>query len=540
MKRNYLLILMLAGAALLTGAAVAFPKIFGIFEWVSMIPLVLVLDRCADNGDIKKRHCYAYGLLYFEIFYMVCFHFFLYMYPLDFTGLDEVGSVLAIAVAWLGLPLLQALFGGFVFVIYVSVVRSRLVKRFPIVRIFSLPVIYSFYEFTQTLGWWGVPWGRLPIGQTELILPVQTASLFGSYFITFVIVLVNCLILHAAVRIATDRKAAVRYVAAALAVFILNIGIGGALYAATRAKEKAAQTVTVGIVQGNYDSTDKWFAMPSLILNKHLDLTRSCAQDGAQIVIWAETALPFAFSADGNISKSISNTAKELGITVLVGCMQYTDDGDYNAILCYNPDGTVEDIAYYKRHLVPFGEYVPMRSVVDVVMPFLSELSMLAEDMSAGTEATVFDTDCGKFGSLICFDSIYEELSLDTVRVGAEIFAISTNDSWFSDSAGIHMHNAQARLRSVEFGRYTARCANTGLSTVISATGTVLCDLEPLTEGYLVYDAALLDGTTLYTVIGNTFVYVLGALLLAAPIYAAALDTSALIKKRREECGADE
>jgi apolipoprotein N-acyltransferase len=234
------MILLLTAAALLTGAAVAFPKIFGIFEWVSMIPLILVLNRCADNGDVKKKHCYAFGLLYFEIFYMVCFHFFLYMYPLDFTGLDEVGSVLAIAVAWLGLPLLQALFGGFVFVAYVSVARSRLAIRFPWVRFLSLPVIYTFYEFTQTLGWWGVPWGRLPIGQTELILPVQTASLFGSYFVTFILVLVNCLIYHATVRISTDRKAYRPLIAAALAVFILNIGIGGALYPATRAKEKTA------------------------------------------------------------------------------------------------------------------------------------------------------------------------------------------------------------------------------------------------------------------------------------------------------------
>jgi apolipoprotein N-acyltransferase len=101
------------------------------------------------------------------------------------------------------------------------------------------------------------------------------------------------------------------------------------------------------------------------------------------------------------------------------------------------------------------------------------------------------------------------------------------------------MHNAQARLRSIECQRYTVRCANTGLSTVISATGSVLCELEPLTDGCLVYDAALLDGTTLYTVIGNTFVYVMGALLLAAPIYAAALDIKARINKGRDADGED-
>ncbi len=535
MKRKYELFIMLSASALLTGAAVAFPDIFGIFEWASMVPLITALMRLAEDGSVKLRRTYLWGLFYFELFYMVCFHFFLYLYPLDFTGLDEVGSVLAIGVAWLGLPFLQALFGGFVFVVFVATYRSRLAKRIPVINAFSLAVIYPFYEFTQTLGWWGVPWGRLPIGQTSLILPVQTASLFGSYFITALIVLVNCFI-YQAIRSLSQRRAAVRYAALALGCFAINLALGGFLYIGASKKEDQAPTATVGIVQGNYDSADKWFATPPSIISRHLSLTEACANEGAEVVIWAETALPFTVDPESKFAKDIAQVAKKHEITVLVGCMQYEDGNDYNSIICFKPDGTVDDVVYHKRHLVPFGEYVPMRPVVDALLPFLSEISMLSEDMTPGDEASVFDTNAGMIGSLICFDSIYEELARSTTKNGAELLAVSTNDSWFSDSSGIYMHNAQAKLRAIENGRYAVRSGNTGLSGIITSTGRTVVEIEPLTEGYAVGEVALLNHTTMYTIIGNLFVYILGVLILCVPTYALVLEVKCRADAYRSAC----
>ena len=99
--------------------------------------------------------------------------------------------------------------------------------------------------------------------------------------------------------------------------------------------------------------------------------------------------------------------------------------------------------------MVPFGEFVPAKGIVLSVMPFLGELNLFKDDIRPGNSSTVMDTKFGKIGSIICFDSIYENVPLNSVRNGAEIITISTNDAWFSDSASVYEHNAQARLRAV-------------------------------------------------------------------------------------------
>ena len=124
-----------------------------------------------------------------------------------------------------------------------------------------------------------------------------------------------------------------------------------------------------------------------------------------------------------------------------------------------------------------------------------------------GEGANVFALEKGNVGSLVCFDSIYEDLTRESVLGGAEMLALSTNDSWFTDSAALSMHNAQAQLRAIESGRYLARSANTGISTVISDRGEVLCSLDPLVDGMLVEEIAVKKNITLYTRIGNAFVY---------------------------------
>ena len=117
------------------------------------------------------------------------------------------------------------------------------------------------------------------------------------------------------------------------------------------------------------------------------------------------------------------------------------------------------------------------------------------------------ESEVGRLGSLICFDSIYEQLALESTRDGAELFLVSTNDSWFFDSAGVYQHQSQSQLRAIECGRYFVRSANTGISTVISPDGELLAWIDPLERGYAVAEVEPTDTRTLYSVIGNTFVY---------------------------------
>ena len=139
------------------------------------------------------------------------------------------------------------------------------------------------------------------------------------------------------------------------------------------------------------------------------------------------------------------------------------------------------------------------------VIPPLAEIGMLDRDLLAGEDSYVFDLDQASIGSLICFDSIYETNALDSVRNGAELLAVSTNDSWFKDSRGVWMHNAQSQLRAIETGRWVVRSANTGVSSVISALGKVEDKLDALQAGYVLADVTLQNQRTLYSHIGNLF-----------------------------------
>ena len=110
---------------------------------------------------------------------------------------------------------------------------------------------------------------------------------------------------------------------------------------------------------------------------------------------------------------------------------------------------------------------VPLQKFIETVIPPPANLVMTRDPVLPGTNSAVHITPYGKIGSLICFDSIYENLSADSVRDGAEIIAISTNDSWFDGTVALRQHVAQAVLRAIETDRYILRSANTGISCVI-------------------------------------------------------------------------
>ena len=177
---------------------------------------------------------------------------------------------------------------------------------------------------------------------------------------------------------------------------------------------------------------------------------------------------------DREICNFSSDLAVRCNATVVVGGFVEGEELDENSLIFVSPDGSIEEKVYSKRHLVPFGEYVPLRKLITTLIPPLAEISMLSEDLAPGTDSNVVDTAAGKLGGLICFDSIYETIALDSVRDGAEIIVLGTNDSWFLDSAAVYMHNAQAKLRAVETGRYIVRSANTGISSIIDPSSESL------------------------------------------------------------------
>ncbi len=503
MAKSKIFLLLLSGSVL-TGLTLIFPAI-GVLQWFSLIPTVYCLMKIGGDKKIRLRKLYGYGFFSFYIFYLFPFHFFLYMYPLEFTGITKPAALAVVLVAHLGLSAIQAFFGGFVFVLYGLLARGRLAAKFTALRPVAVGGLWAVYEWTQTLGWFGVPWARLPLAQTQNTVWLQSASLFGSYFVTFIFVAFNAYIAYAFL-VPDKRKAAS---AAAVFIMLANTLTGSVLLAFGGDK---GEEITVAAVQGNISSVEKWEADSlSKTMNVYEKYTRKAAEQGADIVVWPESAIPLTISPTNPLAVKISEIAKEAGVSILVGTLTAKDGDNFNSIMYFRADGSVSDTVYNKRRLVPFGEFVPMNGLIETLIPPLAELVLSGADATPGTDPAVTEIEGGRYGSLICFDSIYEQLSVDSVRAGAELLCVSTNDSWFADSAALYMHNSQSQLRAIETGRYVVRAANTGVTTVFDPKGKAVAGLEPHTDGQVTVKVRLISEKTLYTVIGNLFVYLFAA-----------------------------
>ncbi len=502
-QKTYILPCLIAGG-LLTGLTLVFPQL-GFLEWLTMIPIFLGAYRLGECETIGLRRTYWYGFLTIFVFYFVIYHWFVYLYPLDFAGMSEAGSLVVILAGWVGLSLLQAIPGGLIFLFFKLLHRTPLFRRLPILRPIIFSALWIIFEWSSTLTWTGVPWGRLCLGQSEYLPMLQSASLFGSYFISLLLLLVNGLLAYAILYYRKQLARAFPCVAVAASLVLVNL-LGGLLL--QNAEAEPADTLRVGVVQGNISSHEKWSGNTAVTKSVYGDLTRQAAAEGAELIVWPETAFPYLLNRNTDLQNFVTELASECQVTLIIGALYVDQDGkEYNVLYEVTPDGSIQEGVYAKRHLVPFGEYVPLRPLFTTLIPPLAEISMLKDDLYPGEDSALFKTEWGEMGGLICFDSIYEELARDSVRDGAELLLLSSNDSWFRNSAAIYQHERQAVLRAIENGRYLVRSGNTGVSCVVTDRGEHLAWIDALESGYLVADVQMQDHVTLYNVIGNTLVY---------------------------------
>ncbi|MBQ2252299.1 MAG: hypothetical protein II329_04945, partial [Clostridia bacterium] len=247
-KKGYVFLILLA-SAVLTALTMIF-EIMSVFAFVSLAPLVIILIKRCENGK-KVRSSYGIGFVWSFFFYIVIYHWFWYLWPMDFLGIEKPLALVITLFCWIGLSLLQAVGTAFVAPLFCLAYKKGRLLMAP----FIFASAWTVLEYMQSLTWMGVPWARLALSQTAFPAAVQTASLFGSLFIGFIIALVNGFIAVATVYFVSEGKssrAAMRFISVALAVVMLNLGYG--FLAMAVHNEKKGEEVTVTVVQGNISS----------------------------------------------------------------------------------------------------------------------------------------------------------------------------------------------------------------------------------------------------------------------------------------------
>jgi len=484
-----------------------------LLAWGALVPLLLALDRArgwkgALGIALAGGLAYFYGAIWWVSHAMTAFG----GLPLWLSFVALSLLVLYMAAHWAAALLLSWW------------IRRRLGWRWA----WHLPAAWVAAEWTRNYLFTGFPWANLGYTQARHPAVAQLAAAAGVYGLAALVVVVNGELAEALARWRGGRRPSLRALAATAALVGAVVAGGSWRLAGLRERIAAAPSLRVALVQPNVNQAVKLRAQTfaEYIMGRLAPLTAEADRAGADLVAWPEAAFPFhvapglrSFDRPGGPLPRLSRAHLLLGAGTLEPGRTRAEAETSNSVFLLRPDLEVMG-RYQKHHLVPFGEYVPLRRwlpFLDSVVPQLApqkpgaELRVLSFPAPGGGEPV-------RLAPMICFDAIFPEVNVAYAAQDPEILVNPTNDAWYGYSSGPHQFLAIVRLRAVEAGKAVARPAYAGVSALILPTGEVLPgalpvgpvdpDLAPDPDEparLLVGEVPRLRGRTLYTTVGDLF-----------------------------------
>lgn len=476
--------------ALLSGILLflSFPKFgLGFIAWIAFVPLLIALRDVASLrralllGGIAGLTA-GIGILYWITYVVV-----------NYGNLSLVlgVSIMLLLACYLSL--------------YIALFASGLVYlrgKAPLALV--APVLWICLEYVKSHLFTGFPWENLGYSQFNNLFFIQIADIAGVYGLSFLILLLNV----AFYEIITERSKK----SFALAVLVFMVWSGVYTYGVMRINQidkalKDAPKMEVSLIQGNIDQSIKWnekFQKETLNIYEELSLRHSMASGG--LIVWPETAAPFNFQDQNDLQRRVSELPIKTNSWFLFGSVSYADGGkstDYfNSAYLLSPRG---DIAgkYDKVHLVPYGEYVPLKTL----FPFISRLTEGIGDFAEGKGFYPLDMGGRKIGVLICYEGILPEAARMYKNTAAELLVNITNDAWFGTTSAPYQHLSMSIFRAVETRLYLVRAANTGISAIVDPTGKVIAKTEIFKKDEIRGSIKFIAVPTIYARYGDVLVW---------------------------------
>jgi len=380
------------------------------------------------------------------------------------------------------------------------------------------PLMWVILEFARSHFFTGFPWENLGYSQYLFASVIQIADITGVYGISFAIVLVNMAIFT----ILEERRATGRILVGklliAFAVVLLIVSYGYFRIADIKDSLTGAPAAEVVLVQGNIDQNSKWnprYQSETIDIYAGLSLGSLPAQGG--LIVWPETAAPFFFGYPSPLQKKVIALAQAAERTLLFGSPHYEQEGALaaymNSAYLLEPGGAVAG-RYDKVHLVPYGEYVPLKRF----FPFIGKLVTGIGDFRSGNDFVPLVTGKRRLGVLICYEGIFPEAARAYKKRGTDLLVNITNDAWFGKTSAPYQHLSMTAFRAVETRLYLVRAANTGISAIIGPTGSVNSRTAIFTRTVLKGEVKYIDKKTFYAAYGDAFAYICGITLIAYEI----------------------
>lgn len=355
------------------------------------------------------------------------------------------------------------------------------------------PALFVLAEFLRTLGPLGLGFSTLYSTFFRAPVLIQSAAIFGPWFISGVIVTINGSLFLLL------RKKNVRFALVAIGCFVLL-----AAFAWVPHPVQDGEPLRVAVVSSKVRQEEKLDGRNLADLTeRYLQLGNRALDEDPDLIVFPESILPAYIMQNETLSSSFADLARRGATEILLGTGVYQDRNIYNAVILFSNAGQVAG-DYFMVRPVPFGEYIPGRSLLEAVGLGAWAKTFLPIDLSRGESYTPLS----RFGTPICFESTFSSPSRQLVRNGAQALVTVTNDAWFNESSELAAHFACAVFRAVENRRWVVQSANGGISGLISPSGRIAASLDG--EGIVAADIALQTRTSVYTRWGDWIVLVLG------------------------------
>ena len=398
-----------------------------------------------------------------------------------FGGVNIIGAYFLTFLLCAFLALFPALCG------YLS--RKLYSRNWPTISlIIAIPVYWTISEWIRSWIFTGFPWLNIGYTQTDTILNGY-APLLGVFGICLSVVLTSACLAGLFI---LDNKGRLQCLSAAcllwgIAWFCTNLEWSKPL----------DQTLSVALIQGAIPQDLKWDpAMREPTLDLYRDLTLTHVD--SDLIIWPEAAIPAYYHQMQDYLHELSEHAKNNNYRLLTGIPVWEEDTGkfFNSIVMLGDDTEF----YYKKHLVPFGEYLPLKFMLGGLVKILN---IPMSDFSKGPDrAPLFDAGSYRMGLSICYEDIFGNEIIQALPDAGFLINVS-NDAWFGDSAAPHQHMQMARMRALETGRYMLRATNTGVTAIIDKKGNILSRSPQFEPATLTGVVNLYSGHTPYSKYGN-------------------------------------
>jgi len=461
--------------------------------WLALVPLMLIIRHCSARDAFKWGF---WGAMAFWVATLSWFPAIIknggpwYLVVLGQVALAGWCAMFTGIFAWLSASLWRGCSDGPSF------------KRLALIVLVD-PLLWVGTEYIRGTLFSGFAWNFLGVSQVHNTIIIQTAALGGVYAVSALIVMVNGALTSIVERAvyplamkimkreyATPRitftqrllKSSESFVPLLLVLACVNYGVQRIReWQATQMDEPLWRIV---LVQPN---TPCVFINNDEIMRRQLEYLVSASEQLAvsapHLIIWPETTLPGSVPYDAQTMGFVTRAAQATDTPILTGTLEVESVAKskraprglnfYNAAWMFDKEGR-EIGRYRKQHLVPFGEYIPL----DKYIPVLQRLAPTGVSCTPGRDASLIELSDEEgrsllIGSLICFEDTVPVLSRRSVKAGAQMLALMTNDAWFNGSIEPVQHMHQSVFRAVECGVPLVRSANSGVSCVVSAVGHV-------------------------------------------------------------------